>query len=354
MQTGTLTNSARDGKTSRIIKLRWELVLKDSADFLRENNLLMIMKLSLVSAKVLQEFRICRNLTNSTQQWNVDFHLLKDLQNILCFTIFLWLRKQVGKMCLLFVMFHINRFHEIGCFFFCQRRALIINCSFMLLLMLLLNLRCYRVIHFVVNNPTTSKSGDCLHVLMLSWIHLRLARKSTRLSLTHSVGQLSHLDFQLRKCCFHVIEFLVINGCLAHDCSEHLLDSLCWCVGSLSWSLKLILPHVGWLIGCCRCVLSTLRVTPLKSWVLALILIVPLIELLLRLSPSRIHKTGLFCSRWLHVTVGRKIVWTVAIRTHSLCFSHLCFLQLQLHGFHLSLQYLILLPKLPLPFEFLQ
>src|SRR3954466_8410513 len=118
MQTGTLTNSAGDGETSRIIKLRWELVLKDSADFLRENNLLMIMKLSLVSAEVLQEFRICRNLTNSTQQWNVDFYLLKDLQNILCFAIFLSLCKQVRKRCRLFVVFHVNWLHEIGCFFF--------------------------------------------------------------------------------------------------------------------------------------------------------------------------------------------------------------------------------------------
>src|SRR3954469_20408530 len=165
MQTGTLTNSAGDGKTSQIIKLQWELVLEDSADFLRKNNLLLIMKLSLVSAEVLQEFRICRNLTNSTQQWNVDFHFLKDLQNILCFAIFLSLCKQVGKRCRLFVMLQLSWFHEISCFFFCQRCALIIDCSFMLMPMLLLNLRCYRVINFVVNNPTTSKSGDCLHVL---------------------------------------------------------------------------------------------------------------------------------------------------------------------------------------------
>src|SRR3954470_20031707 len=131
MQTSTLPNSARDGKISRIIKLRWELVLKDGADFLRKNNLLLIMKLSLVSAEVLQEFRICRNLTNSSQQWMVDFHFLKDLQNILCFAIFLSLCKQVGKRCRLFVMLQISWFHKIGCFFFCQRCALIINCSLM-------------------------------------------------------------------------------------------------------------------------------------------------------------------------------------------------------------------------------
>src|SRR4051812_41725187 len=219
-------------------------------------------------------------------------------------------------------MLQVSWFHEIDCFFFCQRCALIINCSLMLLPMLLLNLRCYRVIHFVVNNLTTSESGNCLHVLMLSWIHLRLARESSRLSLIHIVGQLSHLDLQLRKCCFHVIEFLVINGCLAHDCSEHLLDILCWCVGRLSWSLKLVLPHVGWLIGCCRCILPTLRVAPLKSWMLALILIVPLIELLLRLSPSRIHKIGLFFSRWLHMTIGRKMIWTIAKEADSLCLVH--------------------------------
>src|SRR3954463_3291742 len=130
---------------------------------------------------------------------------------------------------------------------------------------------------------------------MSSWIHLWLARESTMLSLTHIVGQLSHLDLQLRKCCLHVIEFLVINGCLAHDCSKHLLDILCWVVGRLSWSLKLSLPQVGWLIRCCRCILTTLRVAPLKSWMLALILIV----LLLRPSPSCIHVIGLLCSRWL-------------------------------------------------------
>src|SRR5438270_990560 len=121
MQTGTLTNSARDGKTSWIIKLRWELVLEDSADFLRKNNLLLIMKFSLVGAEVLQKFRICRNLINSTQQWNVDFHLLKDLQNILCFAIFLSFCKQVGKRCRLFVVLHINWLHEISYFFFWQR-----------------------------------------------------------------------------------------------------------------------------------------------------------------------------------------------------------------------------------------
>src|SRR3954471_24535493 len=280
------------------------------------------MKLSLVSAEVLQEFRICRNLTNSTQQWNVDFHFLKDLRNILCFAIFLSLCKQVGKRCRLFVMLQVSWLHEIGCFFFFQRSALIINCSLMLMLLLLLNLRCYRVIHFVVNNPTTSESGDCLHVLMLSWIHLRLARKSSRLSLIHIVGQLSHLDLQLRKCCFHVIEFLVINGCLAHDCSEHLLDILCWGVGRLSWILKLILPHVGWLIRCCRCILPTLRVAPLKSWMLALILIVSLVELLLRPSPSRIHKIGLFCARWLHMTIDREVIWTIAKGAGSLCLVH--------------------------------
>src|SRR3954463_5305849 len=113
MQTRTLTNSARDGKTSRIIELRWEFVLKDGADFQRKNNLLLIMKLSLISAEVLQEFRICRNLTNSTQQWNVDFHFLKDLQNILCFAIFLLLCEQLGKRCLLFVMLQVSWFHEI-------------------------------------------------------------------------------------------------------------------------------------------------------------------------------------------------------------------------------------------------
>src|SRR3954469_3623738 len=160
MQTGTLTNSAGDGKTSQIIKLQWELVLEDSADFLRKNNFLLIMKFSLVGAEVLQEFRICRNLTNSTQQWNVDFHLLKNLQNILCFAIFPSLCKQVGKRCRLFVVLQVSWFHEIGCFLFFQRSALIINCS--LMLMLLLNLRCYRVLHFIVNNLSTSDSGDCL------------------------------------------------------------------------------------------------------------------------------------------------------------------------------------------------
>src|SRR3954466_3124106 len=43
---------------------------------------------------------------------------IKDLQNILCFAIFLPLCKQVRKRCRLFVMLHINWLHEIGCFFF--------------------------------------------------------------------------------------------------------------------------------------------------------------------------------------------------------------------------------------------
>src|SRR3954468_21602473 len=115
---------------------------------------------------------------------------------------------------------------------------------------------------------------------------------------------------------------LCLSICLSHNCSKHIFDRLRWCCGSLSWSLELVLPRVGWLIGCCRCILPTLRVAPLKSWVLALILIVSLNELLLRPSPSCIHKIGLFCSRWLHMTIGRKMIWTIAKGADSLCLVH--------------------------------
>src|SRR3954471_23821701 len=209
------------------------------------------------------------------------------------------------KRCRLLVFCQINRLHKLCFLPFHVLRIILDNVIIMLILIAhITTQRLFRLHHLIINYSTTSESGNRLKLLILSWIHLWLARESTRLSLTHIAGQLSHLHLQLRNRSLHRLKclliFLTLLTCLCHKSCKHLFK-LCWCSGILCWSLKLSLPHVGWLIRCCRCILTTLRVAPLKSWMLALILIVPL----LRPSPSRIHKIGLFCSRWLHVTLGR-------------------------------------------------